>query len=96
MKKTFVKQLSRFCLTILSVFVFQIWVIAQNTKVEINGNDVGSWFSRNWVWVTLGIVILVIFLLISGGSRSSRHRTTIFRNNKGEVTKTEITKTDEV
>lgn len=95
MRKTFVKQFSRFCLTILSVFFFQLWVIAQDTKVEINGNDVGSWFSRNWVWVTLGIVILVIFLLISGNSRSSRHRTTIFRNSKGEITKTEITKSEE-
>lgn len=95
MKNNLLKQLSRLCLTIFSLFVFQVLLIAQDTKVEINGNDVGSWFSRNWVWVTIGIVVLLIFLMISGNSRSSRHRTTIFRNNKGEITKTEITKTEE-
>lgn len=82
-------------LSLLLLCAFQTASVAQNAKVEINGNDVGSWFSRNWIFVTIIIVALFIFLLISEKSKSSRSRTTIFRNNKGEVTKTEITKTDE-
>ncbi len=96
MKINFQKQLASFSLAIFSLFCFQVVLFAQETKVEINGNDVGNWFSQNWGWVTAIIVLLILFLLISGNSRrSSRHQTTIFRNHDGEVTKTEISKTEE-
>ncbi len=95
MKNNFLKPFLRFGFVILTILCFQIITIAQDTKITINGNDVGSWFARNWIWVTMGIIFLLVFLLISGNSRRIRHQTTIFRNNKGEITKTEITKTEE-
>ena len=57
-------------------------------KVEINGQDVGSWFSRNWMWVTGGIVLLIIIILFSGGSSSTRRQqktTTIVKDDLGNT-----------
>jgi hypothetical protein len=82
-------------LTLFVVIFFQIIAWAQDTKVEINGNDVGSWFSRNWLWVTGIIVLLIIILLFSGGSsRSSRSKTTVYRKGDGTVTKSTSTESD--
>ena len=81
-------------LTLFVVVFFQIIAWTQDTKVEINGNDVGSWFGRNWLWVTGIIVLLVIILLFSGGSRSSRSKTTVYRKGDGTVTKTSTTESD--
>lgn len=95
MKINFQKQLARFSLATFSLFCFQVVLFAQETKVEINGNDVGDWFGRNWLWVMVVIVVLLLLVIISGNTRSSRHKTTIFRDNSGEVTRTEVTKSEE-
>ena len=57
-------------------------------KVEVNGQDVGSWFSRNWMWVTGGIVLLIIIILFSGSSSSTRRQqktTTIVKDDLGNT-----------
>ena len=82
-------------LTSIIVFFFQLFAQAQNTKVEINGNDVGSWFSRNWIWVAGTIVVLFILLVLSGGSRSRRSKTTVIRKDDGTVIKTTTTESDD-
>ena len=81
--------------TFMAVVFFQVISWAQDVKAEINGNDVGSWFSRNWLWVTGIVVLLILLLLFSGGSsRNSRSRTTTYRRGDGTVTKTTTTETD--
>jgi hypothetical protein len=87
------------CKTFLTLFVvafFQVIAWAQDTKVEITTtNDMSSWFSRNWLWVTGIVVLLIILLLFSGGSsRSSRSKTTVYRKGDGTVTKTTTTESD--
>ena len=56
-------------------------------KVEINGQDVGSWFSRNWMWVVGGIVLLILIILFSGGSSTRRQQktTTIVKDDLGNT-----------
>jgi hypothetical protein len=82
-------------LTFCIVAFFQVISWAQDAKVEINGNDVGSWFSRNWLWVTGVVVLLLILLLFSGGSsRRSQSKTTVYRRGDGTVTKTTTTEND--
>jgi hypothetical protein len=82
-------------LTLFVVVFFQVISWAQDAKVEINGNDVGSWFSRNWLWVAGVVLLLIILLLFSGGSsRRSQSKTTIYRKDDGTVTKTTTTETD--
>ena len=86
------------CKTLLTLFIvvfFQAISWAQDTKVEVNGTDVGSWFGRNWLWVAGVIVLLVLLLLFSGGSsRASRSKTTTYRRGDGTVTRTTTTETD--
>lgn len=94
MKNNFVNQLSRATLALLLVCSFQIMAISQSTKVAINGNDVGTWFGQNWGWVISIIIFLLVFLLLGNGNSSTIQKTTILRNSKGEVTQTEITKTE--
>ncbi len=95
MKNNFVNQLSRASLAILAVFCFQVLAISQNAKVEINGNDVGVWFSNNWGWVISVVIFLFVFLFLGSTNSNSIQKTTILRNSDGEIIKTEITKTIE-
>lgn len=63
------------------------YVFAQD-KVEVNGHDVGSWFSNHWMWIAGGIVLLVLIILISSGGssrRGSTKSTTIVKDSMGNV-----------
>lgn len=78
----------------MSVFVLmaaQLAVFAQE-QVEINGQDVGSWFSRNWMWVTGGVVLLLLIIAFSRSS-SRRRTTTVVKDSYGNVKS--VTTTDE-
>jgi len=79
------------CTSVL-LLCFNVLVWAQDSpKVEVNGNDVGSWFSRNWIWVVGALALLLIILLLSGSNRNSR--TTTVRRNDGYGTTTTTTTT---
>jgi hypothetical protein len=72
----------------LVAFQSTVWAQAQ---VEVNGNDVGSWFERNWVWVAGGVVLLLLILLLSGGGGRRSTRTTTINRNGGDVRHTTTT-----
>jgi formate-dependent nitrite reductase membrane component NrfD len=60
-------------------------VFAQD-KVEVNGHDVGLWFSSHWVWIAGAIVLLIIILLIATGGSTRRNKsTTIVKDSMGNV-----------
>ena len=75
-------------LPFVSTLVFLILVstglVAQET-VEINGQDVGSWFSRNWMWVTGAVLLLLLIVLMSSRSRRTRKTTTVVKDTYGNV-----------
>jgi protein-S-isoprenylcysteine O-methyltransferase Ste14 len=80
------KQFSRLSAFFLLFVLFALTntVTAQET-VEINGQDVGSWFERNWMWVTGGVILLLLIIgLASRGSRSKK-TTTIVKDTYGNV-----------
>jgi len=57
---------------------------AQDQTVKINGENIGSWLSHNWMWVAGGVILLLLLIgVLSGGSRRSRtpvtKKTTIVR-----------------
>ena len=58
------------------LLVFQGSLLAQDVKAEIKGEEVGGWFSQNWLWVAGVVLLLLIILLASGSSRRSRVTTT--------------------
>ncbi len=81
-----------FVIAIMLIASFNIlW--AQDVKAEIKGEDVGSWFSQNWLWVAGGVVLLLLILLLGSSSRRSRVTTTT-TNRNGDVRRT--TTTEEV
>lgn len=47
--------------------------MAQET-VEVDTQDIRSWFEKNWIWVAAGVLLII---LIAALSRGSRRRTTI-------------------
>jgi len=60
-------------------------VLAQD-KVEVNGHDVGSWFSNHWMWIAGGIVLLVLILLMGSGNSSTKTKsTTVIKDDMGNV-----------
>ncbi len=92
--KLLFKKLSVKAFALAAMLVsFQSVLLAQNTKVEVNGNDVGSWFSENWMWVT-GIIVLLILIILFSGSSRRRRVTTIERN--GDLKRTVTTTTEEI
>jgi hypothetical protein len=46
-------------------------------KVEIDTQEVKSWFETNWIWVVAGIVLLLLIVLVSRRSSPPGNRTTI-------------------
>jgi hypothetical protein len=72
-------------LTVFFLLVLNVPMFAQE-NVEINGQDVGSWFQRNWMWVTGGVVLLLLILLLSSRSSSrARKTTTVIKDSYGNV-----------
>jgi hypothetical protein len=46
---------------------------------------VGSWFERNWMWLTAGIVIFLMILLFSRGIGGRRKTTTVIKDAHGKT-----------
>ena len=75
---------------------YQLSAIAQESpKVEVNGNDVGSWIGQNWIWV-VGIIALLIIILIASSGKSRTTKTTTVRKDLDGRTTTVTTVRDDV
>ena len=64
-------------------------------KVAINGNDVGTWFSNNWMWVTGIVIFLLLVIFFSGGGSRRRRTTTVVKDNMGDVKKITTTEVED-
>ena len=75
--------------TLVILFFLQLTALAHDApKVEVNGNDVGTWIGHNWMWV-IGLIILLIVIIAAGGrKRRTRTTTTTIRRDDGNVTRT--------
>jgi hypothetical protein len=71
----------------LVLALYQLVAMAQDApKVEVNGNDVGTWIGQNWIWIVGIIVLLIIILLASSGRSRSSKSTTVRRDIDGRTT----------
>ncbi|HKZ65726.1 MAG TPA: hypothetical protein VJ111_05200 [Chitinophagaceae bacterium] len=74
---------------VLGAFVLMLMtIIAQaQDRVEIDTQEVKSWFERNWIWVAGGVVLLLLIILIGrrSGSGGQRKTTTVIKDPEGRV-----------
>ena len=82
----------RLALTSLFLFSLNILAVAQD-KVVIDKQEVGSWFARNWIWITTGVFVLLIIIVLSSGTRERRKTTTVVKDDLGNVKR--VTTTEE-
>ena len=82
---------------IFGIFIFMLTCVTVQAqeKVEIDTQEVGSWFERNWMWVTAGVVLLLLIILLSRGSRGRRKTTTVIKDAHGK-TKSVTTTEEEI
>lgn len=77
-------------LSLLFMMFFNASAFSQdNVKAEVNGQDVGAWFGNNWLWISGVIVLLLILLIASTGSRSKR--ITSVKRDDGKTVRTTTT-----
>lgn len=81
---------------IFATMMFSLFtVICQaqdNTNFNINGEPIGTWLSRNWMWVAGGVVVLLLLIgLLSSGSRSRRKTTIVREEDASGIVRTTTT-----
>ena len=71
---------------VFGIFIFMLTCVSLQAqeKIEIDTQDVGSWFERNWMWVTAGVVLLLLIIIFSrsGGRRKT---TTVIKDAHGKT-----------
>ncbi len=82
----------RLALTSLFLLSLNRLAVAQD-KIEIDKQEVGSWFARNWIWITTGVFVLLITIVLTSGTRERRKTTTVVKDDLGNVRK--VTTTEE-
>ena len=69
---------------------------SQDNTVNVNGEDIGAWFSRNWIWVAGGFVVLLLLIgLFNSGSRSKRKTTIVREEDANGIIRTTTTEIKE-
>ena len=83
---------SLFMMLMLMISTSLVWGQNNSPDVKVNGNDVGSWFQNNWIWVVavVGVILLIALLTKSGSSKSS---TTVVSDKYGDVKQRNIRET---
>jgi hypothetical protein len=79
-------------IVVLATF-FLVSAVHAQADVEVAGQDVGTWFKNNWMWVA-GLVLLLIIILLSIGGKRKRKSTTVVKDDLGNVKS--VTRTEEV
>ncbi len=94
MKQPTQQRIIKGSVSLLMLLIIKLNAFAQE-KVEVNGNDVGTWFSHNWMWITGVVVLLLLIILFSGGSKNKRKSTTVVKDSTGDVRRVTTTETEE-
>lgn len=83
MQQYLIKQSIRF-FNFVVLMLSAIMVRAQD-KIEIDKQEIGSWFERNWIWVAGGMLLIILIVLISRGKAGSRKTTTVIKDVQGHT-----------
>ncbi len=70
-------------------FMLKSMIVSAQEKIKINNEEIGTWFERNWMWVAIGAVALILLIaLFSRGTVSrlgSRRTTTVIKDDRGKT-----------
>jgi hypothetical protein len=91
MKRTVLKRILPAALGSIPVLLFNASLYAQQ-KVEIEGQAVGNFFERNWMWIT-GVIVLLLLIIIFSRNTAKRTTTTIMKDSEGNVKTVKTTQT---
>lgn len=72
-------------LSLLLTFTLGSLSLFAQESVEINSQEIGSWFERNWMWVAGAVLLLLLIALFSGRSKRTRKTTTVVKDTYGNV-----------
>jgi uncharacterized membrane protein len=66
-------------------------VISHAQNKEVSTEEVKSWLEQNWIWVAGGVILLILIMLLSRGTKTTnrfsgtRKTTTVVRDNEGHT-----------
>lgn len=70
-------------------FMLTSMIVSAQEKIKISKEEIGTWFERNWMWVAIGAVALILLIaLFSRGTVSrlgSRRTTTVIKDDRGKT-----------
>ena len=70
-------------------FMLTSLIVSAQEKIKISKEEIGTWFERNWMWVAIGAVALILLIaLFSRGTVSrlgSRRTTTVIKDDRGKT-----------
>jgi len=70
-------------------FMLTSLIVSAQEKIKISKEEIGTWFERNWMWVAIGAVALILLIaLFSRGAVSrlgSRRTTTVIKDDRGKT-----------
>lgn len=96
MKTQLIKSAKYGTALLMMLFANIVAFAQESPQVNVNGHDVGNWFSRNWIWIAGIIIVLLLIVIFGMGSKTSKSTTTISRNFDGDgVTRTTTTSVNE-
>ncbi len=61
------------------------FIVRAQDKIEIDKEEIGSWFERNWIWVAAGLILIVLIALMGRGKAGSRKSTTVVKDAQGHT-----------
>jgi cell division protein FtsW (lipid II flippase) len=71
------------------LFMLTSMIVSAQEKIKISKEEIGTWFERNWMWVAIGAVALILLIaLLSRGTVSrlgSRRTTTVIKDDRGKT-----------
>lgn len=81
------RYLSKQSAMLLGVVVFMLLgiVVRAQEKIEIDKEEIGSWFERHWMWVVAGVVLVLLIALLSRGGSARRKTTTVIKDAHGKT-----------
>ncbi len=90
--RTFSRMNTLVIMCIMAMSTSFIWGQNNSPEVKVNGNDVGSWFQNNWIWVVAGVGLVLLIVILTKSS-SSKRTTTVVSDKYGDVKQRDIRET---